>query len=151
MDNKNIYHKYATIFNSAVLHCYNKSSIPKLFSFLGQTASIVFSVIASFITLLYLFFILLDYERLAKNFIRIFPKKQRPFWTDLMQDVESELNNYIRGQGLVGLTMGIFILYWLYHYWLSNSHRNGNINRCTYSNTIYACISIYSNGISIVN
>ncbi|MBF1465727.1 MAG: AI-2E family transporter [Prevotella pallens] len=93
--------------NSADFTATIKSSIPKLFSFLGQTASIVFSVIASFITLLYLFFILLDYERLAKNFIRIFPKKQRPFWTDLMQDVESELNNYIRGQGLVGLTMGI--------------------------------------------
>ena len=93
--------------NSADFTATIKNSIPKLFSFLGQTASIVISIIASFITLLYLFFILLDYERLVKNFIRIFPKGQRPFWTDLMQDVEVELNNYIRGQGLVGLTMGI--------------------------------------------
>jgi len=84
-----------------------KNSIPKLFSFLGQTASVVISIIASFITLLYLFFILLDYEFLVKNFIRIFPQKHRPFWTDLMQDVAAELNNYIRGQGLVALTMGI--------------------------------------------
>ena len=95
--------------NSADFTATIKNSIPKLFSFLGQTASIVISIIASFITLLYLFFILLDYERLVKNFIRIFPKGQRPFWTDLMQDVEVELNNYIRGQGLVGLTMGILI------------------------------------------
>ena len=91
--------------NSADFTATIKNSIPKLFSFLGQTASIVISIIASFITLLYLFFILLDYERLVKNFIRIFPKGQRPFWTDLMQDVEVELNNYIRGQGLVGLTL----------------------------------------------
>ena len=93
--------------NSADFTATIKNSIPKLFSFLGQTASIVISIIASFITLLYLFFILLDYERLVKNFIRIFPKGQRPFWTDLMQDVEVELNNYIRGQGLVGLTMAV--------------------------------------------
>ena len=39
--------------------------------------------------------------------MRIFPKKNRPFWSALMKDVERELNNYIRGQGLVALCMGI--------------------------------------------
>lgn len=84
-----------------------KNSIPKFFSFLGQTASVVMSIIASFITLLYLFFILLDYEFLVRNFSRIFPQEHRPFWNDLMDDVQIELNNYIRGQGLVALIMGI--------------------------------------------
>ena len=54
-----------------------------------------------------MFFILLDYEYLTDNWIKIFPKKVRPFWSELMQDVERELNNYIRGQSLVALTMGI--------------------------------------------
>ena len=58
-------------------------------------------------TLLYMFFILLDYETLTANWVRIFPKKNRPFWSALMKDVERELNNYIRGQGLVALCMGI--------------------------------------------
>jgi predicted PurR-regulated permease PerM len=84
-----------------------KAAAPKLASFVGQTASIVISIIASLITLLYMFFILLDYEFLTTNWIRIFPKKNRPFWSDLMGDVERELNNYIRGQGLVSLVMGI--------------------------------------------
>ncbi|MBQ7422388.1 MAG: AI-2E family transporter [Prevotella sp.] len=84
-----------------------KSTMPQVFNFVGQTASIVISVIASFITLLYMFFILLDYEFLTENWIRIFPKKARPFWHSLMKDVERELNNYIRGQGLVALCMGI--------------------------------------------
>lgn len=81
--------------------------MPKVFNMLGQTASIVISIVASCITLLYMFFILLDYEFLTENWIRIFPKKVRPFWHELATDVERELNNYIRGQGLVALCMGI--------------------------------------------
>ena len=84
-----------------------KTAMPQLFSFLGQTASVIISIVASLITLLYMFFILLDYEYLTENWIKIFPKKVRPFWSELMQDVERELNNYIRGQGLVALTMGV--------------------------------------------
>ena len=81
--------------------------MPGLFSFLGRTYSIIMSIIASFITLLYMFFILLDYEYLSDNWIRIFPKKYRPFWHELMGDMKKALNNYVRGQGLVALIMGI--------------------------------------------
>ena len=84
-----------------------QKAMPQVFSVLGQTASVVISIVASLITLLYMFFILLDYEYLTENWIKIFPKKSRPFWRELMGDVERELNNYIRGQSLVALTMGI--------------------------------------------
>ena len=84
-----------------------KTTMPKVFSVVGQTANILISIVASMITLLYMFFILLDYETLTANWIRIFPKKSRPFWHELMKDVERELNNYIRGQGMVALCMGI--------------------------------------------
>ena len=84
-----------------------KTVVPGLFNVLGETTKIIISVIASFITLLYMFFILLDYEYLTDNWIRIFPKKSRPFWQVLAQDVEKALNNYVRGQGLVALIMGI--------------------------------------------
>lgn len=84
-----------------------KSTMPKLFAVVGQTANVLLSIIASMITLLYMFFILLDYETLTANWVRIFPKKNRPFWQALMNDVKRELNNYIRGQGMVALCMGI--------------------------------------------
>ena len=84
-----------------------KTGMPKLFTFLGQTANIIISIVASAITLLYMFFILLDYEYLTNNWLRIFPKKARPFWRELMNDVSRELNNYIRGQGMVAFCMGI--------------------------------------------
>ena len=84
-----------------------KTTMPKVFSVVSQTATVLLSIVASMITLLYMFFILLDYETLTANWVRIFPKKNRPFWSALMKDVERELNNYIRGQGMVALCMGI--------------------------------------------
>jgi predicted PurR-regulated permease PerM len=84
-----------------------RNAMPKVFSMIGQTASVLISVVASLITLLYLFFILLDYEKLASGFIKIFPKKSRPFWHELIGDVEREMNNYIRGQSLVALCIGV--------------------------------------------
>ena len=84
-----------------------KTTVPKLFAVISQTATVVWSIVASCITLLYMFFILLDYEYLTEKWIKIFPKKNRPFWQELVQDVERELNNYIRGQSLVALCMGI--------------------------------------------
>ena len=84
-----------------------KTTMPKVFSVVSQTATVLMSIVASMITLLYMFFILLDYETLTANWVRIFPKKNRPFWSALMKDVERELNNYIRGQGMLSLCMGI--------------------------------------------
>lgn len=84
-----------------------KTVMPRVFSFLGETASVLISIVASCIMLLYMFFILLDYELLTENWIRIFPEKARPFWQGLAKDAERELNNYIRGQCLVALCMGI--------------------------------------------
>ena len=84
-----------------------RGAMPKVFSVVGQTANIIISIVASMITLLYMFFILLDYETLTANWVRIFPRKNRPFWQSLMKDVEREMNNYIRGQGMVALCMGI--------------------------------------------
>ncbi|MCO6024806.1 AI-2E family transporter [Prevotella cerevisiae] len=84
-----------------------KVVMPKLFTILGQTANIVFSIIAALFSLVYLFFILLDYEYLTSSWIKIFPKKNRPFWHELASDVAIELDHYVRGQGLVAFIMAI--------------------------------------------
>lgn len=84
-----------------------KTALPRVFTFVGQTASVIWSIVASCIVILYMFFILLDYEYLTEKWVEIFPKKVRPFWSDVMHDVERALNAYIRGQGLVALIMGV--------------------------------------------
>ncbi len=94
-------------FKSATFTDSVKTVLPGLFNVVGQTATVVIGIVASLITLLYMFFILLDYEYLTDNWIRIFPKKSRPFWQGLGKDAGQALNNYVRGQGTVALIMGI--------------------------------------------
>jgi len=84
-----------------------KAALSEVFNVVGQTASILISIAASLIALLYMFFILMDYEYLTENWIKIFPKKNRPFWSELAKDAERELSNYIRGQGMVAFIMGV--------------------------------------------
>lgn len=84
-----------------------KETMPKVFAVIGKTANIIMSIIASLITLLYMFFILKDYEKLSAGFIRLVPPKNRPFWRELTDDVERELDSYIRGQSLVALCIGV--------------------------------------------
>lgn len=84
-----------------------QKTMPHVFSMLSKTTHIVISVIASLITLIYTFFILLDYEYLTEGVVKIFPKKNRPFVRSLMTDMATQLNSYVRGQGLVALCIGI--------------------------------------------
>ncbi len=84
-----------------------KDAIPNMFRVLGRTANIIMSLAGSLIALLYMFFILMDYEYLTKAWIKIFPKKSRPFWSELATDAERALSNYIRGQGTVAFIMGV--------------------------------------------
>ncbi|MBQ9357632.1 MAG: AI-2E family transporter [Prevotella sp.] len=84
-----------------------KEALPNMFRMLGRTANIIMSIAGSFIALLYMFFILMDWEYLSKAWIKIFPKKSRPFWSELATDAERELSNYIRGQGMVAFIMGV--------------------------------------------
>lgn len=84
-----------------------KHVAPSLLNVVTETFTVIYSIIASCIVLLYLFFILLDYEYLAKNWVRIFPKEDRTFWQSVLKDVENAMNNYVRGQSLVSLIMAI--------------------------------------------
>lgn len=74
---------------------------------LTRTVDIIIGIVASFIVLLYMFFILLDYEKLSKGWVKLIPKKNRPFATTLANDVEKGMNAYFRGQALVAFLVGI--------------------------------------------
>lgn len=86
-----------------------KEIAPQLWGLLSNTFSIVLSVTVVFITFLYLFFILLDYERIANGWLHLIPAKYRPFVKGLSDDVEASMKRYFRGQTLVALCVGILL------------------------------------------
>ena len=84
-----------------------RAALPKVWNVLAQSVNILFSIFASFIILLYLIFILLDYESIADGWIRLIPQRYRPFASRLASDVQTGMNKYFRGQSLVALCVGI--------------------------------------------
>lgn len=84
-----------------------KELLPRFWTLLSGSISVLFSIFASFIILLYVIFILLDYENISKGWSKIIPVKYRTFAENLATDVEHGMNRYFRGQALVALIVGI--------------------------------------------
>jgi predicted PurR-regulated permease PerM len=84
-----------------------KNALPKLWNLLTESISIVFSILASLIILLYVVFILLDYESIADGWVHLLPVKYRKFTTTLIGDLQTAMNRYFRGQAFVALCVGI--------------------------------------------
>ena len=84
-----------------------KVIINQLWNVVYQTVDFIIGITASFIVLLYMFFILMDYESISQGWIKFVPQKSRPFISMLVNDVEKGMNSYFRGQALVALLVGI--------------------------------------------
>lgn len=86
-----------------------KQIAPQLWALLSNTFSVILSIAVVFVTFLYLFFILLDYEKIANGWLHLVPEKYRPFVKELSGDVEGSMKRYFRGQTLVALCVGILL------------------------------------------
>lgn len=84
-----------------------KQAIPHVKDMAESTMSIVLGIVASGITLLYTFFILFDYERMANGWIKFVPERNRRFAVTLANDVKRGMSNYFRGQAIVATLVGI--------------------------------------------
>lgn len=67
----------------------------------------ILGIFVVFVVFLYMFFILLDYEKLSNGWVRLIPADKRPFFQGLAEDVEHGMNSYFRGQSLIALIVGI--------------------------------------------
>lgn len=84
-----------------------RNILPQVWSLLTQSVNIIVSVFTSFIILLYTFFILLDYEAIARGWIKLLPVKHREMTVRIITDVQDGMNKYFRGQAFVALCVGI--------------------------------------------
>lgn len=84
-----------------------RSILPKAWRIFTQSIGIIVSIFTFFITLLYTFFILLDYETIAKGWINLVPMKYRAMTVRITTDVKVGMNRYFRGQAVVAFSVGI--------------------------------------------
>lgn len=86
-----------------------KQVAPQLWTLLSNTFSVLVSIAIIFVVFLYFIFILLDYEKIASGWIDLLPERFRPFIIGLVEDVESSMNRYFRGQASIALCVGILL------------------------------------------
>ena len=84
-----------------------QEAIAKAANLVSQTASILLSIFSACIVILYLFFILLDYEQFAEGWKKFVPVRQRGMATRISGDVIQGMNRYFRGQSLIAFIVGI--------------------------------------------
>lgn len=93
-----------------------KDALPKMWGVVAGTAGVVISIVSSLFALIYLFLLLLDYEKYAEGWIRFVPTARQPFARQLVGDIERGMSGYFRGQALVALsncvmfTLGFWII-----------------------------------------
>ena len=84
-----------------------KVTVPKLWSLVSESINLLFGFFTVFLILLYIVFILLDYESISEGWTHLMPKKYRKTVTGILNDVKDGMNRYFRGQALVALCVGI--------------------------------------------
>lgn len=84
-----------------------KEALPKLWSVVYETANVIMAIVGSLIGLLYMFFILCDFEKLYRGIVGMIPAGHREFATSLMSDLANKMNCFFRGQALISLCVAI--------------------------------------------
>lgn len=94
-------------FSVSDLTTFLDTMLPKIFSLISSSISAIWGAVMFFITFIYLFYILMDYDKMTNGYIKFVPKNKRAFVQGLVNDVEEGMNSYFRGQSLVALCVGI--------------------------------------------
>jgi predicted PurR-regulated permease PerM len=84
-----------------------EEKVPQVFSIVSSSVSAIVGFIASLIAIIYLFFILVDYELMAEGLFKMVPKGKRGIVQDIMMDLQKGMNGYFRGQAMIALCVGI--------------------------------------------
>ena len=84
-----------------------KKIAPQIWSLVNGSLDFVLGLSVVVIVLLYLIFILLDFEDIASSWITIIPPQYRTMVMEITNDLESGMNRYFRGQALVALIVGV--------------------------------------------
>lgn len=84
-----------------------KAVLVQLWEIIYHTVDFAIGLVGSLIVLLYMFFILQDYEAISEGWLKLIPQSSRPFAAQLALDVQRGMNSYFRGQGTVAFCVGV--------------------------------------------
>ena len=84
-----------------------KNTIASSWNFLTSGVAFIAGIISWFVVILYVIFIMLDYERLMLSFRQLVPYSQRSRAYKIASDIKYSMNRYFRGQFLIAMIVGV--------------------------------------------
>lgn len=84
-----------------------KNSLNKTWSFIGSSLSLIVGIVSWLIVILYVIFIMLDYERFILSMRQLVPYGQRDKVFHIVKDIENAMNRYFRGQFYIASLVGL--------------------------------------------
>lgn len=84
-----------------------KGIFPHAWGLVHNTIDLVISSAIAFLVMLYVFFILKDYEKLKDGFVAMVPSHHKQFVAGLLDDMGSQMSKYYRGQAFVAFIVSI--------------------------------------------
>ena len=84
-----------------------KQTLSSSWNFLSSSLAFIFGVASWLIVILYVIFIMLDYERLMLSFRQLVPYHLRPKVYHIANDIKDSMNRYFRGQFFIACLVGV--------------------------------------------
>lgn len=84
-----------------------KNTLAQSWSFLTSGVALIASVVSWLVVIIYVLFIMLDYERLMLSFKQLVPHNHRRRVHRIVTDIENAMNRYFRGQFLIASIVGV--------------------------------------------
>ena len=84
-----------------------KKAIPVLSKWIGNGINALGGLAVAFVCILYIIFLLIDYEKITKNWLKYIPERFSGTIQMLTTDLDRNMNAYFRGQALVAGIVGI--------------------------------------------
>ena len=84
-----------------------KKAIPVLSEWIGNGINALGGLAVAFVCVLYIIFLLIDYEKITKNWLKYIPERFSGMIQMLITDLDRNMNAYFRGQALVAGIVGI--------------------------------------------
>ncbi|MEE8424748.1 MAG: AI-2E family transporter [Elusimicrobiota bacterium] len=90
-------------FGQAIL----KKAVPGIWGIVAGTTSFLFGLIGLFVILLYLIFLLLDYQKVKDQWKKLIPPAYRKPTLDFLRDFDGAMSRHFRAQAVVAGTVGV--------------------------------------------
>lgn len=84
-----------------------KNTLASSWTFLTSGVALIASIVSWLVVILYVLFLMLDYERVMLSFKQLVPLNQRETAYKIIDDIKNTMNRYFRGQALIAFLVGV--------------------------------------------